>query len=570
MKKTIILTLSLFLVVLQMPAQTKQDDMTREVTIYNPYKPSLPDVRKKSFLADIDDTVKISSDFNYEIAANPFSAEYNISPIKAASLLPDPLPKLYKSYIKFGIGNYMTPLAEISITNERSKRASYGATARHFSTNGRVKLDNKKRVFAGYMDNDVSLFGKKFFRSNLLEGSVDFSQKSRYAYGYDTSIVDYVAKNKDIRLNYNNLGINASFSSLNLDSADFSYDFDVSYDIFFTGNDRSQRNLGITGLMSKSYKGFYMGGGLEMDHFNPSSAVFDKSKYVFAVSPFINKNTSLWNFRLGARLLFDKNLKPGVDFHLYPDVSFGFNIVPSYVSFFAGLNGKLEKNDPASVIGVNPYLAGDTTLFRLKNTSYPLIISTGIKGNNGFGGNYILSASYSIINDMLFFSNLVCPIIPGPVELGNFFLPLYDDVEVMNIHGELTGRIGDKISFRGSANWYKYTLTKSDYAWNKPDWDGTISLRYNLRNKIIASADLTALGKYSLVAARYDDVILPPAQITFNKPAHFNLNIGAEYRYTKILSVWAKINNVSFNRYYEWAYYPTQRFFFMAGLTYSL
>lgn len=570
MKKTIILTLSLFLVVLQMTAQTKQDDMTREVTIYNPYKPSLPDVRKKSFLADIDDTVKISSDFNYEIAANPFSAEYNISLIKAASLLPDPLPKLYKSYIKFGIGNYMTPLAEISITNERSKRASYGATARHFSTNGRVKLDNKKRVFAGYMDNDVSLFGKKFFRSNLLEGSVDFSQKSRYAYGYDTSIVDYVAKNKDIRLNYNNLGINASFSSLNLDSADFSYDFDVSYDIFFTGNDRSQRNLGITGLMSKSYKGFYMGGGLEMDHFNPSSAVFDKSKYVFAVSPFINKNTSLWNFRLGARLLFDKNLKPGVDFHLYPDVSFGFNIVPSYVSFFAGLNGKLEKNDPASVIGVNPYLAGDTTLFRLKNTSYPLIISTGIKGNNGFGGNYILSASYSIINDMLFFSNLVCPIIPGPVELGNFFLPLYDDVEVMNIHGELTGRIGDKISFRGSANWYKYTLTKSDYAWNKPDWDGTISLRYNLRNKIIASADLTALGKYSLVAARYDDVILPPAQITFNKPAHFNLNIGAEYRYTKILSVWAKINNVSFNRYYEWAYYPTQRFFFMAGLTYSL
>ena len=570
MKKTIILTLSLFLVVLQMPAQTKQDDMTREVTIYNPYKPSLPDVRKKSVLADIDDTVKISSDFNYEIAANPFSAEYNISPIKAASLLPDPLPKLYKSYIKFGIGNYMTPLAEISITNERSKRASYGATARHFSTNGRVKLDNKKRVFAGYMDNDVSLFGKKFFRSNLLEGSVDFSQKSRYAYGYDTSIVDYVAKNKDIRLNYNNLGINASFSSLNLDSADFSYDFDVSYDIFFTGNDKSQRNLGITGLMSKSYKGFYMGGGLEMDHFNPSSAVFDKSKYVFAVSPFINKNTSLWNFRLGARLLFDKNLKPGVDFHLYPDVSFGFNIVPSYVSFFAGLNGKLEKNDPASVIGVNPYLAGDTTLFRLKNTSYPLIISTGIKGNNGFGGNYILSASYSIIDDMLFFSNLVCPIIPGPVELGNFFLPLYDDVEVMNIHGELTGRIGDKISFRGSANWYKYTLTKSDYAWNKPDWDGTISLRYNLRNKIIASADLTALGKYSLVAARYDDVILPPAQITFNKPAHFNLNIGAEYRYTKILSVWAKINNVSFNRYYEWAYYPTQRFFFMAGLTCSL
>ena len=569
MKRTVILILLIFIALISLPAQSRQDDMKREVTLYNPYKPSLPEVRKRSSLPDINDTVKMVNDFKYEISAKPFSPVYNISPIKAASLLPDPLPKLYKSFVKFGIGNYMTPLAEISITNERSKRASYGATARHFSTNGRVKLDNDKRVFAGYMDNDVSLFGKKFFRSNLLEGSVDFSQKTRYAYGYDTSIVDYVAKNKDIRLNYNNLGLNTSFASLNLDSTDFSYDFDVNYDIFFAGNDRNQHNLGIAGLMSKSYKGFYMGGGLEFDHYNPSSSVFNKSKYISAVNPFVNKNTPLWNFRLGLQLLLDKNLKPGADFHLYPDVSFGFNIVPSYVSFFAGLNGRLEKNDPASVIGINPYLAGDTTLFRLQNTNHPLIISAGIKGNNGLGGNYILSASYSIVNNMLFFSNRIYPVIPGPAELGNFFLPLNDDAEVLNVHGEVTGQIGDKISFRGIANWYKYTLTKSDHAWNRPDWDMKISVKYNLRDKIIASADLTSLGKYSLVAYKYD-LLLPPAQITFNKPAHFNLNIGAEYRYTKILSVWAKINNISFNRYYEWAYYPTQRFLLMAGFTYSL
>ena len=569
MKRTVILILLIFIALISLPAQSRQDDMKREVTLYNPYKPSLPEVRKRSSLPDINDTVKMVNDFKYEISAKPFSPVYNISPIKAASLLPDPLPKLYKSFVKFGIGNYMTPLAEISITNERSKRATYGATARHFSTNGRVKLDNDKRVFAGYMDNDVSLFGKKFFRSNLLEGSVDFSQKTRYAYGYDTSIVDYVAKNKDIRLNYNNLGLNTSFASLNLDSTDFSYDFDVNYDIFFAGNDRNQHNLGIAGLMFKSYKGFYMGGGLEFDHYNPSSSVFNKSKYIFAVNPFVNKNTPLWNFRLGLQLLLDKNLKPGADFHLYPDVSFGFNIVPSYVSFFAGLNGRLEKNDPASVIGINPYLAGDTTLFRLQNTNHPLIISAGIKGNNGLGGNYILSASYSIVNNMLFFSNRIYPVIPGPAELGNFFLPLNDDAEVLNVHGEVTGQIGDKISFRGIANWYKYTLTKSDHAWNRPDWDMKISVKYNLRDKIIASADLTSLGKYSLVAYKYD-LLLPPAQITFNKPAHFNLNIGAEYRYTKILSVWAKINNISFNRYYEWAYYPTQRFLLMAGFTYSL
>ena len=43
------------------------------------------------------------------------------------------------------------------------------------------------------------------------------------------------------------------------------------------------------------------------------------------------------------------------EFHVYPDLDFGFNIVPSYVSFFAGLSGKLEKNEPLEIISENPY-----------------------------------------------------------------------------------------------------------------------------------------------------------------------------------------------------------------------
>ena len=119
------------------------------------------------------------------VKTKPFLPEYTISPIKAAALLPDPLPKLYKSFVNIGLGNYLTPLAEISITNERSKKGTIGFYGRHFSTNGKIELQNDKKVFAGYMDNDASLFGRKFFRKSLFEGSVDFTQKTRYAYGYD-------------------------------------------------------------------------------------------------------------------------------------------------------------------------------------------------------------------------------------------------------------------------------------------------------------------------------------------------------------------------------------------------
>ncbi len=87
-------------------SQTKKEatDLKREVTLYNPYKPSLPDVRKKSYLPEINDTAMVNPSFSYQVVSKPFSPVYSISSIKAASLLSDPLPKLYTKLRKSRIG----------------------------------------------------------------------------------------------------------------------------------------------------------------------------------------------------------------------------------------------------------------------------------------------------------------------------------------------------------------------------------------------------------------------------------------------------------------------------------
>lgn len=569
MKRILIIIISVLAPLFPVFSQTGEKELKREVTLYNPYKPTLTEVKKKSFLPDLSDTSRIRPDFIYNINTIPYSPDYSISPIKAASLLPDPLHKLYKSYIKLGLGNYYSPLAELSITNERSKKGALGFYARHFSSNGKVKLQNDKKVFAGYMDNDLSLFGKKFFRRNLLEGSLDFNQKSRYAYGYDTSIVNYSPEKKDILFGYNNLGANISFASLNLDSSSFSYDFDVHYDFFYNAPDLFQHNTGVSGLMSKNYKGFYAGSSLELEFFNTSGSVYGKTKYITSVSPFISKSNQRWNFKLGLQLLLDRNMTTSPEFHLYPDVNFGFSIVPSYMSFFTGLNGKLEVNEPEKIIEENPFLVPDGSLFTLPNTNHSMIVSAGFKGNNGIGGNYLVSASYSMINDLLFYSNIIFPdMLFNPLK-GNMFIPVPDDAELLKVHGEMTGLITDKISYSGNANWYNYTLSENEYPWTKPEWDAILGVKYNLRNKIIAGVDVTALGTRRLMATKMD-IFQPESHIITDTPVHLNFNLSAEYRYTKILSFWLKFNNIAFNRYYEWAYYPSQRFLCMAGLTYSL
>ena len=567
----------LFLSVLQANAQlTKQETgVKREVTLYNPYKPSLSVIRKMSYLPDMIDTAKVKPEFHYAVTAKPFQPAYSISPIKAAALLPDPLPKLYKSFINAGFGNHITPLAELSITNERSKKGAFGVYGRHFSTNDNLILQNGREVFGGYMDNDASLFGRRFFQKSTLEGSADFTQKVRYAYGYDPRILDYNPKKEDIRNSYYNAGAKVSFSSTNMDSTEFYYDFDGFYNYFHQSSYLFQHNFGLDGIMAKSFKGYYVGSGLSYMHYSNSDSIGLNTASIGSLNPFLKKKTDQWNFKLGLQALIDKRR----NLQLYPDLELGFTIVPSYLSFFSSLSGKMERNDPLKIIMENPYIVSDQypdslqkgILFRLPDTNHRLVINTGIEGNTGIGGNYLISATYSIIENMLFYSNLVFPDSLNPRARGNYFLPISDkDVKLLNLHAEMSGPFNDKLSYSWMVNYYDYK-TEQKYAWNKPDWDGQMGLKYNLRDKIIAGMELKVIGKrkqivngdsFSARSGFVSEVI--------DMPVHFNLNLNAEYRYSKILSFWTRLDNISIDRYYEWAYYRSQNFLFMLGFTYSL
>jgi hypothetical protein len=273
---------------------------------------------------------------------------------------------------------------------------------------------------------------------------------------------------------------------------------------------------------------------------------------------------------VGFQALLDKGMTESAKFHVYPDLDFRFNIVPSYVGFFADLSGKLVKNEPLNVIGENPFIFPDLTIFKIPNTDYSIIAKAGLTGSTGIDGNYQLSTSYSVVNDMLMFSNYVITGDPSTSHRGNFFIPITDDGEILNIHGEMSGKIADLISFNGEGDWYRYTLTNNDFAWNKPDWDASIGLKYNLMNKIIAGVNLNALGKRKALVTTEDINVAGSTSGIVDIPATFNINLSAEYRYTKTLSFWMKLNNISFNRFYEWAFYPSQRFMCLVGFTYSL
>ena len=555
--------LAALLLTLAASGQTEEATIKRSVTLYNPYKPTLQDATKRAVLPAADDTTKVRIDFNYDFVPGTFVPEYKISPIKAAALSPDPLPELQKGYVNLGFGTYLTPFLELSLTNDRSKDHTIGVYTRSFLSGGRMTLENDDIVYTGFMDNQALLYGKKYYKRSRLDSDIDFRQMSRYAYGYDTDITGWEPERDEIKSVYYDLTGRVRYFTMEPDSSDLNWDATLKYNLFSRAGDGTQHNPGLSARGGKNMFGFYGGAAVDYDLWIFSESLDTKARNLLSLAPYITKGTEEWRFRFGIKIVADikedydplsgGDIKPYMYF--YPDVLFTFRVIPEFLRFNASIDGSLDNNQAKTTVYVNPYIMPGSTLFTLRNTDNKLRVAAGISGNIDVSATYALNVSYTLSDDILLFMN-------DTLGVGNYFVPVYDDGDMLRVHGEMSYPFNSKLSFALDGNYYRYSLTGQDYAWHRPDWDGTFRADYNLRNKIVASAAITLIGqRHALVKAPEKVVKLE---------MHPNLNLGAEYRYTKVMSFWVRANNLSYKKYYEWNYYPAHNFMILAGFTYSL
>ena len=108
-------------------------------------------------------------------------------------------------------------------------------------------------------------------------------------------------------------------------------------------------------------------------------------------------------------------------------------------------------------------------------------------------------------------------------------------------------------------------LQNDDHAWNKPSFDVSIQARYNMGDKIVVN-----LGLYTIGKRYYEDFVVQLDDEGPTLPLAFDANLGVEYRYSKMLTFWARFNNIAAQRYYIYSQYPSYRFRGMLGFTYAL
>jgi hypothetical protein len=529
-----------------------QARIDKEIVVIKPYQPTLSDAFKINILPEVRDTLVIKPGFNYVTRPEKCETGFNIKPIKAATLVGQPLDKLYKTYLKLGMGNYITPLAELEISSLRSKEYSYGISLKHQSINGKIKLRDDMKIKPGYNDNTLRLFGNRFWDRSRLSGELQAGYKGINYYGINTGL-EVFPDYDDIKQNYVRAGGEVRFESLQNDIHDFTYKTVASYSFLQDKFSNYQHEINVKAEFRKFIKGQDFGLDAGWQQFINSPSVDSSGLGIITLRPSISKHTDEYNYLIGAVLAGEVD-NTGLNLHIYPSARLQINVVDGILMPYIGVDGKLQENSFSTLAEENPYIRPG---MNIKSTSYKFIFYGGLTGSITTKLSYDINASYSLADDMYFFIN------DTAASLGNQFITETDDGEVMHLYGELSYRPSEKLWFFLKQDLYRYNLLTLEHPWHKPLYDLTFSVRYNLRDKILADVDIYYVG--DMYARNYD-----PAAAPYLLDGTLDMNLGLEYRYTKALSVFLRLNHLLGSEELLYYQYPTMRFNLMAGFSYSL
>jgi hypothetical protein len=212
---------------------------------------------------------------------------------------------LKKGYVNLGLGTYLSPFLEVSISNGRSNKGAIGLFTRTFGSAGKIELENDRRVNAGFLDNQALLYGKKYFRRSRLDADIDFRHMTRHAYGYDPDVTGYDPDRKDIRALYYDVSAKARYFTMETDSSDLIWDATLRYNMFRRDGNGMQHNPGLTLSAGTEMFGLYGGMDADYDLYLFSKEINHKARSLFSVAPYITKGNEDWRFRFGVKVAAD-------------------------------------------------------------------------------------------------------------------------------------------------------------------------------------------------------------------------------------------------------------------------
>lgn len=511
-----------------------QKNLSEEVNVVRQYKPILAEAIKINASPEIkiEETGKEIPSYNF--LSHRIDSSLKVNAIQTEKMKNESIAKLYKTYIRVGGGNYRTSYFEAWANNLRSKEWILGAHLRHQAQVGSIEN-------MAYSDNTIDMYAKRLYAKQSLGISMLYDRDVNHFYGYDHAITKFKAK--DVRQNFNLFGLQSELKSNAQDFNSLAYTGNFE---FYTASDKfnaKENRFGISGMAK--YKEYQAKMGIDVSNFSDS---LTNKNNLFYVEPSIHLKQSNINIQLGfsAYQEFGENSL----FHIYPKVEANYKINEIDAIAYAGLNGRIKKNSFRDFYAQNPFLGTD---IKILNTNEKVNLYAGLRGKIDLKNTYQLNVNYkSVSREVYFVANN---------DVVRSYKVVYDgpSSSETNINLNYSHQSSEKFKIYSSFDYYIYKTDTIREAWNKPTSIFRLGTNYNIANKFLIDAQLYSYSKMKTQEAN---------GTIGNIKGGVDLNLGIDYRYSKIISVYLNLNNVLNYKREQFNYYSGLGFQAMLGASF--
>lgn len=477
---------------------------------------------------------------NYNVPSRLVKLKYPPHPVRPLSLPKEKPETFNNSYIKLGFGTQFSPLAEIVYNEKSFKNLQFGAYYKHLSAYG-------KRENQSFRQNRVGVYAQYFIPKAEIGFNLNFDQDVNFFYGYNTSDTSFAASEVRQRLREIGGDVYIKSGALNDKNVDFNQVVSFSNANDFYGSKEWFTNY--NGSITKTFNNLHFLNVLadvDVSNYQPVLAE-NLFRQIYQLGGDYTFNNDDWKLTAGLTTAFGDVIEDQ-SFNIYPKLYTEKTLYKNHLIFYSGWSRRLQKNAYLDFIQQNPFINTDQPI---NNTR----IEDRMAGFKGSAGKFNYNARFSnkVVKGMPLFVN-------DSTDMKRFDVVYDKNLTIINLNLEAGYSWNEKLNSLLTFDLLLYEPDENEKAWHLPLINTNLSTTYMLKNKILLRGDIFGLaGAYGRNQQGEAELI----------KGIVDINLGAEYQFSKYLSFFASLNNLANFKYERWYNYPSFGFNGVIGAKFS-
>ena len=511
--------------------------VTKQVEVTKDYTPSVGTAQKLSLVPDMTDTVMMRPDIDYTITPRSFETTLMTEHFKPATITYWDYTRKHPLYVKAAAGVPLQSLADVYLSTYNKDRGYAMVYLNHLGDyRNRYNLLGEKVKKTTEMSNRAGGRAGLFVGPRMLEVDVLGDMQHRHRYPSTGELIDFGRAEAKLR-----------FGDDFKDLSRWNFNIEAGGAIFL--DDRVATKLNETNLHGEFKLGKMLGNNLLQLQVRYDGAFGQKGlewykNHIAMAGVRYGLHTQRFEFLVGADYYYDKIVNSNKSpHHIFPYLRMGWKNSSDGFVPYVEVDGGVKRNDYATLIYENPFIATDADAEWLKQQILDMGNRTEYNARVGFGGvlgrgvfAYNLSAELSFADNNAYW---------------------YSDGASYYFDNSYQHRLTVEAMMRlRLASWFEAEINAKGRVWES---EGKM---YSHDPKLNASLALRYIGRRLTVGVK-------PAYVSSSRwmvkdvdkysyittKGYFDLGLQAEYRITERWVAFAEGRNLTGSNIHEWLNY---------------